>query len=162
LYTDTLDLAPGCYNLYVSDTAGDGLDFWFHPEAGYGYVRLLDMNGRLIKAFGSDFGSEISYAFITHEGATAPESQEELPLVKAVPARNYGIFELEIFNNDPVDVHIRITNTDSTKTILTKSIPAFKEGFIPFDITEHEDGIYRIYVDVDGKSVMKRIRMKRR
>jgi len=161
VYTDTLNLVPGCYNLYVSDTAGDGLDFWFHPEAGYGYVRLLDMNGHLIKSFGSDFGSEIRYAFVTREGAIAPESQEELPLVKAVPARNYGIFDLEIFNNDPADVNIHITNADSTKIILDQTIRAFKEGFLPFDITAHEDGIYRIYVEVDGKTVMKRIRMKR-
>ena len=162
LYSDTLELMPGCYQFIVTDTAGDGLDFWFNPEGGYGYVRLLDIEGNLIKSFGSDFGSEISYSFVVQENTIPPSAEEELPLVKAVPARNYGIFELEIFNNAPKDVYIHITDADSAKTVIEKVASAFKEGFLPFDITDHEDGIYWIYVEVDDKVVKKRVRMKRK
>jgi len=43
-----------------------------------------------------------------------------------------------------------------------KLVPAFKEGFISFDITDHEDGIYQVFVEVEEKVVKKRIRMKRK
>jgi len=125
-------------------------------------VRLLDIEGKLIKSFGSDFGSEISYSFIVREDAEPPTTEEELPLVKAVPARNYGTFELEVFNNEASDVKIWITNADSTLTVREKLVPAFKEGFISFDITDHEDGIYQVFVEVEEKVVKKRIRMKRK
>ncbi len=35
-YSDTLDLAEGNYYLMLTDSLGDGLEFWFQPEAGYG------------------------------------------------------------------------------------------------------------------------------
>ncbi len=64
IYRDTLRMRPGCYQFILGDTANNGLDFWFTPEDGYGYVRILDTNGRLIKAFDSDFGSEIRQQFV--------------------------------------------------------------------------------------------------
>jgi len=50
-YSDTLKLAEGKYHLHLTDSLGDGLEFWFQPEAGYGRLRLKDVNGNLIHLF---------------------------------------------------------------------------------------------------------------
>lgn len=57
LYTDTIRLAAGLYTLSLSDTAGDGLEFWAEPRNGDGYLRMFDMKGNLIHAFESDCGN---------------------------------------------------------------------------------------------------------
>ncbi len=62
-YCDTLNLPAGCYELNLSDTAGNGLEFWAEPEQGYGFLRLLDMKGRLLYNFESDCGSGQHLAF---------------------------------------------------------------------------------------------------
>ena len=36
------NLLPGCYEFTITDTADNGLDFWFTPEDGYGYIRVVD------------------------------------------------------------------------------------------------------------------------
>ena len=62
-YYDTLKLQQGCYELNLSDTAGNGLEFWAEPEQGYGFLRLLDLKGRLLYNFESDCGNGQHLAF---------------------------------------------------------------------------------------------------
>lgn len=64
-YRDTLLLKEGKYELTLSDTAGNGLEFWYEADQGYGYLRLLDLNGRLLKNFESDCGNGQFLAFNT-------------------------------------------------------------------------------------------------
>ncbi|MFT4095225.1 MAG: peptide-N-glycosidase F-related protein [Niabella sp.] len=56
-YTDTIRLAAGKYTLDLTDTSGDGLQFWAEPQNGDGYLRMFDMKGSLIHAFESDCGN---------------------------------------------------------------------------------------------------------
>ena len=65
IYTDTLHLGKGLYEMYLSDTAGNGLEFWFMRKQGYGYIRLFDSNGALIHKFQSDCGNGEMLAFST-------------------------------------------------------------------------------------------------
>ncbi len=55
-YTDTIRVAAGNYSLCLTDSSGDGLEFWAQPANGDGYLRLFDMKGNLIHAFESDCG----------------------------------------------------------------------------------------------------------
>jgi hypothetical protein len=160
LYRDTLNLAPGCYRLLVTDTAGDGLDFWFNPEGGYGYVRLLDLQGKLIHAFGSDFGSLVSHWFTVWEGFKPPLPETELPIVNAFPVRNPGKFSLELFFNDPEDVRVQIVNADSTKTVFDQQYAQLKEDFLPVDISAEPDGFYYIRVIADDRTIRRKIKVK--
>ena len=50
-YSDTLQLEEGNYYLMLTDSGGDGLEFWFQPEAGYGSLRLKDTNRKPDPAF---------------------------------------------------------------------------------------------------------------
>lgn len=161
LYRDTLILSPGCHTLVVTDTAGDGLDFWAYPEGGYGYVRLLDMNGHLLKAFNSDFGSGINYSFMVEKDAQPVSDTASLPIVNPFPVRNQGKFTLDLFFNDPTDAKIRIITDDSTKLVYDADYTGLKEALLPIDLSDCPDGVYRIKVTADGKTVVRRIRIKR-
>ena len=64
-YIDTLELEEGNYYLNLVDTAGEGLEFWFMADAGFGRLRLKDTKGNLIHLFESDNGNGQFYAFKT-------------------------------------------------------------------------------------------------
>lgn len=56
-YLDTLHLEEGKYKLELTDEAGDGLEFWFLPQTGYGRLRLKDVNDNILQLFESDCGN---------------------------------------------------------------------------------------------------------
>lgn len=161
IHCDTLDLEDGCYRLEVSDPGGDGLGFWFNHEAGYGYIRMLDIDGKLIKSFGSDFGNGIIHNFRVERGAKSPLYIEEEPVFTPFPPRNPGIFEVDIFFNEPSDFSITVRSEEGAK-IYEKSQKAFKEGMLKIDISDAVEGIYFLRIETDsGKTIEKRIRVKR-
>ncbi len=159
-YRDTISLKSGCYQLLFSDTAGDGLDFWANPDGGYGYVRLLDIKGRLIKSFRSDFGAEVRHSFTVRKGTKYLAPSGELPLVNPFPIRNPGKFTLELFCNAPEDVQIVITTEDGSRTVFETTYTNMKEDTLPIDISKEPDGFYFIKVTVDKKTVTKKIKVK--
>lgn len=159
LYYDTIRLKPGCYQLFVVDTADDGLEFWFNPEGGYGYFRILNIKGELLRAFDSDFGSSINYWFSVQENAVTKPEIADLPIANPFPVRNQGIFEMEIFLNKAEDVTINILNNEGKK-IFSMLYPSYKAGFLPIDISKEADGIYTIQVLISGKTTSRKIRVK--
>ncbi|MFI5252181.1 MAG: peptide-N-glycosidase F-related protein [Bacteroidota bacterium] len=161
IYRDTLDLSAGCYQLVVSDTVGDGLDFWANPEGGFGYVRLLDLKGRLLKSFGSDFGSEISHYFTVADGYEPSSPDSELPIVNLFPIRNPGKFSLEMFFNDiQGNVVVRIDSENSSKKVYEQSYRQVKETIVPIDIATEPDGFYIMKVTAGDKTVTKKFKVK--
>jgi hypothetical protein len=160
LYRDTLELQPGCYQLLVSDTAGDGLDFWFNPEGGYGFVRILSRDGKLLTSFLSDFGSTIRYSFRVEDGTVPVPANVTLPLVNPFPMRNKGVFSVELFFNEPHDTRLRVLNEDSSRTIYDSTLVAIKEAFLPVDISSAPDGTYWLKVSSDSATVTRRIKVK--
>ena len=75
LYTDTIHLAPGPYEMYLTDSGGDGLEFWYKVDQGYGFLHLLDLNGRLIHIFEKDCGDGQMFAFVTTPDFTPPKER---------------------------------------------------------------------------------------
>lgn len=69
-YIDTLHLKEGKYKLELTDEAGDGLEFWFLPQTGYGRLRLKDMHDNIIQLFESDCGNGQVYYFRCDENAS--------------------------------------------------------------------------------------------
>ena len=160
LYLDTFDLMPDCYTLTVTDSAGEGLDFWFNPEGGYGYVRLLDIEGRLIKSFVSDFGSKITHQFIVSDDLLTSFPNESLPIVNPFPMRNPGKFVLDIFFDEPENVTVIVDNENGGR-VYEQELENYKEGIIPIDISSHPDGFYFVRVITKDGSVERKIKVKR-
>ncbi len=159
IYRDTIFLRQGCYEFVFGDTANDGLDFWFNPEGGYGYVRFTDMNGRLIKAFNSDFGKEIRQQFIV---TGDPGIKEDItPILNIFPIRNPGKFFCDIFLNENRDITLQITTEDKKEIVYEKKLKKFKEGMVDIDISREADGFYFVNLTSRGKTVTKKIKVKR-
>ncbi|MBK6282854.1 MAG: peptide-N-glycosidase [Draconibacterium sp.] len=77
-YSDTLDLVEGNYFLMLTDSVGDGLEFWFQPQAGYGRLQLKDVKGNLINLFESDCGNGQFFAFRADNEAVVDTTIERL------------------------------------------------------------------------------------
>jgi hypothetical protein len=56
---------------------------------------------------------------------------------------------------------LRVLTEDSSRTVFNRELTAFKEGFVPVDITAEPDGVYWVGLEFDGESVTRRIRVKR-
>jgi len=61
---DTISLREGKYELSLTDSAGDGLEFWAEAQNGDGYLRIFDRKGDLIHAFESDCGNGEKLSFM--------------------------------------------------------------------------------------------------
>lgn len=70
-YYDTLHLAPGCYDISIYDTGGDGLSWWANTAQGTGFYRLKRLytpNMIYLKTFNLDFGNFIKFNFYAVPG----------------------------------------------------------------------------------------------
>lgn len=159
IYRDTLMLSKGCYEFVFGDTANDGLDFWFNPEGGYGYVRITDIKGKLIKAFNSDFGKEVRQQFIV-TGIPGLRGGD-IPVLNIFPIRNPGKFFCDIFLNENENIELEITTEDKKKVVYKKKLKKFKEGMVDIDISKQPDGFYFVNVISKEKMVSKKIKVKR-
>ncbi len=66
VYTDTVQLQPGCYRMEVSDAGCDGLAWWANPAAGTGNLNVYRLGGTpltLTGYFGGDFGCGFTQYF---------------------------------------------------------------------------------------------------
>ncbi len=160
VFSIRLPLQIAQYFLKVTDTAGDGLGFWFNPEAGYGYVRLLDSQGRLLKAFTPDFGGSLYYSFIVTDDSTKITPPDSTPQVIVFPPRNFGTFDIDLFASWPTDMTIEIVS-DSGEVVLSQKHDKVKQLTLPMDITAQKDGIYYVHVITERDLIKKRIRLKR-
>ncbi len=158
LYRYDLNLAPGRYLFTLTDTAGDGLNFWFNPEGGYGYVRLIDTLGHLIKNFNSDFGNEIRYAFtVTDQPVNWPKQK---PVCEIFPPRNQGKFEVDLFFDDPTDFSVEIVSDSTKSPVFSQKFTQIKDSIMPFDISGNPDGVYWFKLTAPADTLTRRVRIK--
>lgn len=158
IYRDAFNLSNGCYEFVFGDTADNGLDFWFHPEGGYGYVRITDLNGKLIKAYNSDFGKEIRQQFMVNGSKSV---KDNTPVLNIFPIRNPGKFFCDIFLNEKQNVKIQITTEDKKKTIYEKKLKSFKEGMVNIDLSKAEEGLYFVNLIAGDTTVTRKMKIKR-
>lgn len=159
LYRDTVRLPDGCYGLTLADTAGDGLDFWYNAAGGYGSLRLASLDGTLLKAFPSDFGSKIEHAFRSRGGA--PIVSDSTPILNMFPIRNPGKFFVDLFVNAPTDVALVITTEDKARTVYDRTLRGFKEGMIDVDISAEPNGFYWVSATAEGRTVTKKMKLRK-
>ncbi|MCD2424482.1 hypothetical protein LQ567_17005 [Niabella pedocola] len=108
LYTDTIRLAAGKYTLGLTDSAGDGLEFWAEPRNGDGYLRLFDMKGNLIHAFESDCGNGEILSFKAVPGF-APDTNIAKQAFSLYPRSVTDQTQLSVVSNKLSDMTVVIT-----------------------------------------------------
>lgn len=156
-YRDTLRLAPGAYQLALTDTAGDGLEFWYNREGGRGVARLLNGDGNLLKSFESDCGSGWVYNFRVGAGPDpVPSDQYSIGLFPRYTADNT---RLDYFSGNAEDVRVQLVAQDDDKLVEEHLYPQLKEGIFNYDLARHPKGRYYLKVLVnDEEKFKKRIR----
>lgn len=153
MYYDTLMLPAGTHSLVLSDSAGDGLEFWYEPESGYGYMRLLSIDGRLIHNFESDCGDGQMYCFTAVENANIDTNSTQYAFV-LYPRRTKGVINLDVHADKPVSMDVIITSDG--KIVEKHFYTHVKQNRIAYDLSYLKSGRYIIEVLIDGESKFKR------
>jgi hypothetical protein len=153
MYYDTLNFAQGTYALMLSDSAGDGLEFWYEVESGYGYMRLLSPDGRLIHDFESDCGDGQFYCFTTSPAAITDTNSTQYAFV-LYPRRTSGIINLDVHADKPGNMDVKITSDGVL--VQQHFYKAVKQNRFTYDVGYLPNGRYIIEVLIDGDSKFKR------
>jgi len=152
-YIDTLELAEGNYFLNLVDTAGDGLEFWFLADAGYGRLRLKDLNENIIHMFESDCGNGQFYAFrANHE--TKVDTSVEMLSVNIYPRMVKDYATVYTTTNKPSTLKIRITKDG--EYIETHEFTNIKDAQNGLDLRHLENGRYVMEIFLNGEHKMNR------
>lgn len=152
-YSDTLTLTEGSYHLMLTDSAGDGLEFWYKIAAGYGRLRLKDLHGNVLHVFESDCGNGQFYAFATNADAVADTTVEQFS-VNIYP-RMVKDF-LTIYTTSPKKATLKVRITKDGKYIEEHEYTNIKDSATGMDVKHLEDGRYVMEVYIDGKPRMNR------
>ncbi|WP_167617385.1 peptide-N-glycosidase F-related protein [Maribellus sediminis] len=152
-YIDTLHLEDGSYFLQLVDTAGDGLEFWFMAEAGYGRLRLKDTDGNIIHLFESDCGNGQFYAFKADSEAKVDTT---IPYFSAnlYPRMIKDYATLYTSTNKPSTISIRITKDG--EYIESHEYTNLKDAQTGIDLRHLEEGRYVMEIYLNRKHQMNR------
>ena len=152
LYKDTISLKEGKYELGLTDSAGDGLQFWYKTKQRDGYLRLFDLKGNLIHAFESDCGNGEKLSF-----TATPNFNENA--TKDTYA--FSLFPRLVTTKTELEV---VSNTTSHMTVLfsTNGIihekhehVAVKNGLFSYSLDKLPKGRIIVEVLMDGVSKFK-------
>ncbi len=148
VYTDTLNLPKGLYEMYLIDTAGQGLEFWFMRDQGFGYIRILDLEGNLLHLFTADCGSGEMLAFNTNpDFKKAPEL--DLYDFSVYPKVVTEEFELEVYSGHEIELELVLKHEGVE--VERHYYPSTKGGIFKFNIAHLPDNRYIAEVYVNGE-----------
>lgn len=153
MYFDTLTLPQGTHTLVLSDSAGDGLEFWYEPESGYGYLRLLSMDGRLIHNFESDCGDGQMYCFTATPNFKVDTNNTQYAFV-LFPRRTSGLINLDTHADKAGTMDVIITSDG--RLVEKHYYSSVKQNRLTYDLSYLKNGRYIIEVLIDGESKFKR------
>lgn len=160
IFTDTVILKEGVYQLNVKDTANDGLEFWFNTQGGSGYIRLLDEKGNLLKQFDPDFGCCINYSFEVSADAKRFSPVNTKPAVSLFPTRTTGVTTLDYYNGKEEDVLVQIITDEGATLVEEHQYKNLKAGTFTYNLSYRPAQRYYLRVYKSGELIYnKRIRV---
>ncbi len=153
-YRDTLQLAPGCYELEFTDAANDGLKYWADPDAGTGFFRFRSLGNQSLRNFEAEFGHRIFTAFgighITGMAEPRPEAT-----FTAWPNPGNGAFTLSV---EGIEGTARLEVMDATGRLLSgNALLSADQRTIPLDLTHEADGIYLVRLVHESGTLLLRL-----
>lgn len=158
LYRDTIRLANGHYRFLMTDTAGNGLEFWANPKGGRGKIHLLNKDGAIIKDFESDFGSSVQYDFKIGGTSVPVTAKTSFGLY---PTRTNDKTTFDYYSNYPEDVTVQIVTDPGDKVVEEHKYLQMKEGMFTYDLSRFPKGRFYLKVFIKGEEKFKkRIRLK--
>lgn len=160
LFKDSFLLEPGCYQLHISDTAGNGLEFWANNLGGRGYTLLLDEKGNIAKQFESDFGSNLYYNFMVSSDTAAWSKVNLEPAIGLYPTRTKGKTILDYYNGQAKDITVQIITDEGNHLVEEHQYKNIKQAVFTYDLSYRPAQRYYLKVFIDKKQIFnKRIRV---
>lgn len=150
-YSDTINLAKGKYILKLTDSVGDGLEFWYKTKAGFGRLQLKDIHGNILKAFESDFGNELFYAF---------QTSDEFVFDPKTPIYSVNIFprmvkdNLSIYTMGNTSANLKVKITKDGKFIEQHEYENIKDSTTGLNVEHLEEGRYVMEIHMNGEHLM--------
>lgn len=153
-YRDTVTLADGCYTLRLIDKNKDGLSFSFNSD-GNGYLIIKSIEGKLLKSFEPNFGTEISQQFIVGSGTSnVEELKTEQQKIFLFPNPTANSFTL-LFGTMQAAV---IQVYDYTgKMVLTQSVVNPTSDEVTIDASSLHAGMYLVSIITANGSTHKKL-----
>jgi hypothetical protein len=152
VYLDTLNLKPGLYEFEMTDSEGNGLEFWAEPEHGYGYLRFFDMDGNIIHHFLSDCGNGQFLAFKASADAKLDTTVSQNAFF-IYPRRTKEKLELDAFLKSPKNLKIQFMSDGVPVEV--HEYTNFKKGTFQYYLGYLPKGRYVVEIYVNEKLVHK-------
>ncbi len=157
VYNDTLMLPEGNYRIALQDTAHNGLEFWFMPEFGFGYMYLSDMDGQILHRFESDCGVGEQLDFTT-ELTPRIDTTVEQSFFMLHPRRISTNTELMVHLKEPASGKIDVlADGDTVKVFPFTDV---KNKTFDLNLEDLKDGRYVIELYIENESKLKQRIMK--
>ncbi|MEN8249796.1 MAG: peptide-N-glycosidase F-related protein, partial [Bacteroidota bacterium] len=152
-YIDTLKLVEGKYNLVLTDSKGDGLEFWFQPESGYGRLRLKDLEGNIVHLFESDCGNGQFYSFIANDDIEIDTTVEQVS-VNIFPRMVTDYLTIYTTTNKISTLKVKITKDG--EYIEQHEYTNIKDSVTGMDVRHLEKGRYVMEIYLNDEHKMNR------
>ncbi len=149
-YKDTFELYSGCYTLLITDTDGDGINFWANSD-GNGAAYLKEVGGFTLKSFNGDFGGSIIYNF----SVDSPLSYEQL----------YNNNKVELYPNPTKsEFYLNAPGINKADILIHNGLgQIFQLPFENLDNVLHFDtqtlapGMYIVRIKYEGETITKKL-----
>ena len=152
IYLDTIRLKEGKYELCLTDSSGDGLEFWAEPRNGDGYLRMFDLKGNLVHAFESDCGNGEKLSFKASQKFVA-DTVNALFAFSLHPRSVTDKTELTLVSNKASNMQVLIT-VDGT-VWQKHEYKGIKNGLFEYNLEHIPAGRIVLEVMMDGVSQFK-------
>ncbi|MFD1552199.1 hypothetical protein DNU06_00115 [Putridiphycobacter roseus] len=149
-YKDTFELYAGCYTLLISDSDGDGINFWANSD-GSGSAFIKEVGGFTLKSFNGDFGGSIIYNF----SVDSPLSYDQLynnSQVELFPNPAQAFFTLSADNIDPSQISIHNGLGQNFQLPIEKS-----NNQLHINTQDLAPGLYIVNIKYEGETITKRL-----
>ncbi|MFV0553113.1 MAG: peptide-N-glycosidase F-related protein [Mangrovibacterium sp.] len=149
LYRDTVHLADGTYaELNLIDTKGQGLSFWYLTRQGFGSLRLLDLNGKLVHVFESDCGVGEKLAIYASKDFDNSRIRANY-CIDLFPRATDSTFSLFVHSDTPESkMEVRISRDG--KLVKSHKYDRMDKHEYSYDISKWKDGGYVVEMYIDG------------
>lgn len=147
IYSDTFDLAYGCYTFEFFDE-GYGLDYWAWPAQGKGSLLIRSAEtGRVIKVFDPDFGEKIYWPFAIGTVSSIDE-QKVVRSLDVFPNPSTGAFRVDL-NNFEGDYTLTVFNATGQ---LVEAFKGTATGLNAHQVNlGGRPGVYFVRASVEGQ-----------
>ena len=106
-YYDTLDLAPGCYEIVLHDSGEDGISWWANND-GTGSFQFRLVGGGLWDSVNPDFGKNIRYPFRYSNLVAVEDVPNRVEGFTLYPNPAHDRVRVEYTTEAPASLHVEI------------------------------------------------------